>query len=221
MNNATRAGLAVAAIALIAAPWAASTLLIAKSQDAPNGSNGANKTQVAASSLEVMTTEVVDGATSDVVTLLSTTIKTSAPQDLVFQVTAECALWTDVQLTGNDDQSAVASVKVWIEFDGVSLAVSADEPAGDDYGKVTFCNRALRHVTTNVDDEDATFATYLRTRSANAFNWIEIDAGSQTHTVEVKCRLDAEATTGGMAKAAVGKRTLVVEPVHLDNGATL
>lgn len=210
---------ALASLTLIAAP------LLPQALDASSSGSGqhmpADKTSVAASSIEVMSVPVVDGATSETVTLLGTTMRTSTPTDLVISVTAECALWTDVKVVGNDDSSAVASVKVWIEFDGQTIAVSDDEASGPDQGKVVFCNRAFRMVTTNVDDEDQTIQTFLRSRASNGFNWVVLNTGNGIHTIEVKANLEAESTGGGTAKAAVGKRTLVVEPVKLVNDATL
>jgi hypothetical protein len=125
-----------------------------------------------------------------------------------------------VTTIGNADSSSYASVKVWVEIDGAPVGVSSDE-ATEDAGKVTFCNRAYRMATTQSDDEDARIDTYLRTRSANAFNWIELDLGSATHVVEVKAQLESEVTGMGMAKAGIGKRTLVIEPTKLANDAVI
>lgn len=179
----------------------------------------ANKAGIAASSLEVMSVPVVEGSTSEEVTLLATSLKTPGPGDLALQVTAECALWTDVTVVGNDESQAIATVRVWIEKDGVALPVSADDTA--DVGRVVFCNRDYRVVTTQFEDEDATIEQFLRTRQANAFTWFDIDAGSGTHEYVVKAQLEAEVTGTGFAKAAVGKRTFLAEPVHLANDATL
>lgn len=194
---------------------------VGDANEGPDNHQPANKVSVAASSLEVMTAPVMEGAVSEEHDLLGTEFRTSNPADLAIQVTLECALWTDVTVVGNGDSSAVAAVKVWVTLDGERLPVSADEPDDDERGKVVFCNREYRMVISDLDDEDANHTMFLRTRSANAFNWIEIDAGSGVHTLTVTAQLEAQVDGVGTAKAIVGKRTLVVEPLHLTNDATL
>jgi hypothetical protein len=174
-------------------------------------SNAANKTAAAGSHVEFL------GPALEA-TVLATTIKTSAPQDLVFAVTLECALWTTVATVGNDVSEARATVNVRVLFDGVPVPVSA----GDADGSVVFCDRLHRQTTTDLDDEDARIEQYLATRTANAFNWILPDVGSGVHTVEV--RADLTSTTEGaeaLAEAAIGHRTLIVEPTHLPQGFSL
>lgn len=156
---------------------------------------------------------------AETVTLLSATMKTSTTADLVFQVTAECSLVTDVTTVGNDMQSAFGQVKVWVELDGQPVRVSDDD--GDEPGKVVFCNRAYSRTTSMFDDEDATIATFFRTRAANAFNWLALNVGNGIHTITVKAELTEEATNNAVAEAAVGKRTLIVEPTKLANDATI
>lgn len=176
----------------------------------------ADKAAVSGSALEFLGTEAIDGTTADAVTLLTSTVKTSSPTDLLFQVTAECAIWTDVTTVGNDDQTAGAQVLVWIEVDGVPVGV-----VGGDDGKVVFCDRVHQSVTSLFDDEDATTRTYQAARSANAFNWMRLNLGNGEHLVEVKAELSASATANAAAKAAVGKRTLVIEPTKLANDVDL
>ena len=174
-------------------------------------SNAANKTSAAGSTLEII------GAGSGV-EVLSTSIKTSAPQDLIFSLTMECALWTTVSTVGNEASEARATVTATVLFDGVPVPVSGD---GDD-GSVVFCDRLHRQTTTDFDDEDAHIEQYLATRTSNAFNWVLPDVGAGEHTVQVVADLvtavdDAEA----MAEAGIGHRTLVVETTQLANGFEL
>lgn len=180
----------------------------------------ADKMAVSGSAIEIMGASITSGGSSEVVTLAEGTIKTSGPTDLIFRVTAECALWTHTATIGNDISEAIAAVKVWVEVDGAVVPVSGDD-VGEEAGKVVFCNRAYRMETTNFDDEDATIKSFLRTRSANAFNWITLDLGAGVHDVVLKAQLDAEVTGTAEAKAAVGKRTLIVEPVKLANDVVL
>jgi hypothetical protein len=193
-----------AAVAVLLAPLVAAAT--------SGGSNAANKTSAAGSTVEVLS-PVTAGQT-----VLSTTIKTSPTQDLVFSLSMECALWTTVQTVGNDVSEASAKVVAWVEFDGVAVPVSG---AGDD-GKVVFCDRLHRQTTTLFDDDNATIENYLATREANAFNWLLPDVGQGVHVVEVKADLTTEALDdGAAAQAGVGHRTLVVEPVHLAHGFEL
>lgn len=170
--------------------------------------------------LDAGLTDALGEPTSEVVSLLSGTLRTSSPTDLLVRVSAECALWTNVTTVGDDDQEAVATVTLWVELDGAPIGVSSDD-TGADAGRVVFCNRAYHVVTTDWDDENASLAQYLRTRSANAFEWMTLNVGNGVHTLVVKAELATQVSEAGEAAAAVGKRTLVVEPVKLANDASL
>lgn len=175
----------------------------------------ANKAAVSGSTLEVMETQLQEGSTSEEVTLLTAVVKTSDPQDLVHQVTLECALWTNTKVVGNDQSEAIATVQVWVEVDGEPVSV-----AGDDDGKVVFCNRAHKVKLSGLENENHTIEQFLSSRSANGFNWVTVDAGSGVHEIVVKGILEAEVTGDGTATAAVGLRSLVIEPIQLANDAT-
>ena len=190
------------ALALLAIPLAAAL---------DGSSNAANKTSAAGSTVEFLG----PGLGAEV---LSTSIKTSAPQDLIFSVTMECALWTTVATVGNDVSEARATITVSVLFDGVEVPISGD----DADGSVVFCDRLHRQTTTDFDDEDARIEQYLATRTSNGFNWVLADVGSGEHTVQVVADLvtsvdDAEA----LAEAAIGHRTLVVETTQFANGFEL
>lgn len=178
----------------------------------------ADKMAVDGSTLEVMTTEVSEGATSEEHTILSGQMKTSTVTDLVFQITAECALWTDVTTVGNDESQAVATVNVWVELDGEPVPVTEAQPEDAD---VVFCHRDYEVVTENWDDEDAVTERYLETRHANAFNWITLNVGNGEHDIEVKAQLEAHVDGSGTAQAAIGDRTLVADPVKLAPNAEI
>ncbi len=181
----------------------------------------ADKVNVSASTVELMQTQVGLGSSSSgPVTLLSGTFRNSTPTDLIIQVTAECALWTDIV---SPESEAAATVTVWVELDGARVPVTSDSN-GDgvfddpDDGKVIFCNRAFR-ISTPLFVGDV-IRLFQKTRSANAFNWGALNVGNGIHTLVVKAQLDASVTgVGTFAQAAVGKRTLVVEPAKLANDA--
>jgi hypothetical protein len=182
----------------------------------------ANKVSVASSNLQTMETFTLDGATSNEVTLFEATLRSSGPADLLMQVTAECALVTNLVNVGNSDSRSVASVHLWIEVDGQPVVVASDGPGTDlQKSDVVFCNRAYQMVITDLDDEDAMFRQYLSTRNANAFNWVALNVGSGVHDIVVKALLEAEVTGAGEARAFVGKRTLVIEPAMFSNDATI
>jgi hypothetical protein len=168
----------------------------------------ANKVSAAGS------TAVVSAPGEDV-TLLSEVVKTSKPTDLILSVTLECVITTELTTVGNDSQSAEARVRVWVEIDGTPVPVSTDDTT--ETGKVTFCDRLEERETTLFDDEDATIRTLVRTGHAEGFNWMALDVGSATHTIEVHAQLVTSATDGAEALAAVGKRTLIVEPTKSAN----
>ena len=83
------------------------------------------------------------------------------------------------------------------------------------------CDRVHQQTTSGFDDNNATIKQYMATRTANAFNWVLLNAGSGTHKVEVKATLYASATSNASAQAGIGKRTLVVTPERLQNSATI
>lgn len=186
----------------------------------------ANKVAAAGSTLEVMTAPLVDGAASEEATLLSGTMRTSAPTDLLIEVNAECALFTDTIIRtpagpGESDASeAVAKIELWVEIDGTPVPVTE----GDD-GRVVFCNRAQFNQVTigpeDDDEDDHEFRQYLDTRSANSFSWITLNVGSGIHEIVVKAMLTANVTGAGDAKAMVGKRTLIVQPERMANDASI
>lgn len=173
-------------------------------------SNAANKTSAAGSTIEVLNSALPQ-------TVLATSIKTSAPQDLIFSLTMECALWTSTTTVGNDAAESLARITAWILVDGQPVPISG---SGDD-GKVVFCDRVQGTETSGFDDEDATITNYLTTRTANAFNWILPDLGSGVHTIEAVVAFETTTVGDAFADAAVGHRTLIVEPTQLAQGFTL
>lgn len=182
----------------------------------------ADKIAVSGNSLQFI--ESSPTATAPVVTLLSGKMKTSSPTDLIFQVTLECSLFTNIVNVGNETSEATATVEVWITVDNVAVPV-----AGGDNGRVTFCDRTYKRTTEFFsDDEDDTKDTirdYLRTKSTHGFNWVKLNLGSKPspHIIAVKATI-THATAGNaenFAQAVVGKRTLVVFPAKLANDATI
>lgn len=152
------------------------------------------------------------------VELLSATLHTSKPEDLILQVSLECSILSNVVIEGgpppapseeepdpapkSETDGAGGRVRVWVEVDGDIVPIKgASEPPqdpaaqvpGDETDKVTFCDRT--HARTVIDEEDEPDGLdeqrdYQRTKSANAFNWLRFNAGSGDHTVKVMADLE-------------------------------
>ena len=158
--------------------------------------------------------------------ILQERMRVSTPSDLILGVTAECSILTS--LTTNSDNptsSAKGKVAVRIEIDGKEVPVQTSDPDGS----VVFCNRTYSRTVTDdegpadgIDDE----TDYIRTKNANAFNWLAFNVGTDFDTPEngdnivdivVYAKYVTETTGDATAQAKVGKRTLVIEPVKAAN----
>lgn len=190
----------------------------------------ADKVQATGSDVEHVTDNTV---------VLSETMRVSSPSDLILQLTAECSILT--ALTTNNDNptsTAAGSVRMHITIDGIPVPVAYndtaagggqddDEDDDNEIGEVTFCNRTYSR--TVVDEEDPADgideeSDYIRTRTANAFNWFAVDAGTaydvgNDNLITIQVIADYDTSTAGeaVADAFVGSRTLIVEPVHSQN----
>lgn len=193
----------------------------------------ANKAAAAGSALQTLTATPLTPVVQAVV--LHTFIKTSST-DLVLQVTAECALFTKLATQGGPEDTAQANaqVKIYLEIDDIRIPVSRNDTARDDVGEVVFCDREHRQTTSFVnddgddsdkDDNDEYLEQHLRTRTANAFNWIALNISPGTHKIEVIAELNASVEQGNRvgtdATATIGKRTLLVTPEKFPKGATI
>jgi hypothetical protein len=85
---------------------------------------------------------------------------------------------------------------------------------------VVFCNRDLKLSTAGLLPGQI-LDLFIKSRQANAFNWVTFNVGSGTHTIEVKAQLDVLVAGTGEARAAVGKRTLIVSPEKLANDVSI
>lgn len=202
---------------------------------AASGSGGtpANKAVAAASRTQTLT----PNATAKI---LSATFKTSKPEDLLISVAAECSILTDVIIAGNptpgakDDQSASGDVRVYLKLDNqvVSLTDTSNPPQDPSAAAVgdpvkdgaTFCNRVFRRSVGDSEEPQNgidSSADYLTTKSANAFNWVRLNAGSGQHTLEVWASFTTTASSSSNADAYIGHRTLIIEPTKLANDAVI
>jgi hypothetical protein len=169
------------------------------------------------------TTELIGANNSAVV--LSETVKINNPTDLIIGVSLECAILTEVTNSANGEiERAFGEVKIAVKINGRTVPVSDDD---SDQGNVVFCNRAQEQQWTDTatgpnagDDSEDQLRQYLDTRQANAFNWLALNVGTEyggtednVHKIEVVATWTTEATAGALAQAAVGNRTLILEPV--------
>jgi hypothetical protein len=151
----------------------------------------ADKIAVSTSSLSTTPlTQMTAGKTSSDVTLLSGTIKTATPIDLVIMHSQECSILTNVQLSsknadtsGFTKSSSMAAEIVTVYLDGKPVPVAS----GDD-GQVTFCDRTYYVLTnilsqiqqlcavTNTTCAESQFNSFINTKDAHAFNWNELSS---------------------------------------------
>ncbi|MCA1841383.1 MAG: hypothetical protein LC723_13850, partial [Actinobacteria bacterium] len=168
-------------------------------------------------------------------------LRTSSPQDLILDVTLECSIITDVLVPGTTNQGAVSSgssegqIRVWVVIDGndtgggyivpiSDIGTKGTHDVGSDDDKVTFCNRENRITITDTEDpKDGTDQqeNYLKTKDANAFNWLALNLGSGIHTVEVRADFTGTNTDGSTSAGFIGNRTLIVQPAKLANDSAI
>jgi hypothetical protein len=132
------------------------------------------------------TVDQLEPGADDVV--LHEQLRVSSPADFIVNLSAECAIITQL-VTGTADGSGDTTsqaevegrVELWVTIDGKRVPVAGDPNGnGGDNGEVVFCNDGRgRRV---VDDEDAMdgqdeIADYTRSRQANAFQWLATNVG--------------------------------------------
>lgn len=217
--------------------WTAAALAVtALAFNSLSGVNIANANHTPADKVVASGNKIETTGVGEVDTLLSATMKTSSPTDLILAVSMECSIITDNVITGGPDVESEtadsrAKVRIWVEIDGkivpvnsVSGGATVPPAAGTDTDKVTFCNRVFtRTVTDKEDPLDGIDGSrdYIETKDANAFNWLRLNMGSGIHKIVVKAEFSASATQGSMATAYIGNRSLIVQPAKLANDATI
>ena len=236
-NLVTNALLALVAVAMIAQPMMA-------------GATHQPADKVVASG------EAIEEVAGPAEPIMSTTFKASRPTDLMVHVTLECSILTRLHNEGGPevDQStgsAAGRIRVWLKLNGKQVAISQissnpqpnDPPEiGRDIDKVTFCNNEQEFTVTDTEqDEDGscdeqpepcpadgtdTYDQYLKTKTANAFNWIVLNTGgwggtnNGIHELEVWAEFDAyNVSEGSEAAGFIGNRMLIVEPTKMSNHA--
>lgn len=204
-------------------------------QQAIGGHMPADKVAAAGSTIDTI---------EDATPILQDTMKVSSPSDLILSVTAECSILTALSTQGSDvadsqeTDSAEGKIEIWVTIDGRPVPVASDD--ADQDGRVVFCNQAYQRTvqdTESSDDGHDSERDFIRTRHANAFNWLAIDTGTvyddpsngnNILNIQVwarymdstagagRCRQDtAQPAFATCSEAIVGQRTLIVEPTKL------
>jgi hypothetical protein len=218
----TLAGFAAAALAV--------ALLAGPAAQAQNPM-GANKTAAIGNTID-------DQAPNTDHVVLEEQLRVSSPADFIINLSAECSILTQL-VTGDDGTDATGTaategeVAMYVTLDGKRVPVAGSSNGTGDNGEVVFCNREYaRSVTDNENDDDGQDreADYLRTRAANAFQWLATNVGTAYDDVALNGQniidvevhavyTDQDASTGACqpdfsetcSQAFVGKRTLIVE----------
>ena len=147
----------------------------------------ADKVTVAGSNFTV----IGDGTTKQ---LLKATMKTSNPEDLIFQVTAECSIITQVFSTGNGTpMTSYGEVDIQVKIDGQPVPVvsvpgqNAQKPTSSlDDGRIVFCDR-VNTQTLQTGSASNMLTEYLQTKEAAGFNWAAFNVGqSSSHVITVE-----------------------------------
>ena len=151
--------------------------------------------------------------------ILEGDLKTSSVGDLMVGVSLECALWTGTVNNatkggGKTTSKSRAAVNVTVYVDSVPA-----EP-----GQVVYCDReqevSLQFSSLDVVLTDViSLEIFLRTKNANHFNFFIKNPGSGVHHVEVVASsvIDDATAAPGATRAAIGKRTLVIEEFNSAN----
>lgn len=168
------------------------------------------------------------------VTILTATLRTSKPTDLILNVNMECSILTRLT-TGpgsSDSATATGDIRAWVEIDGQTVPINSmssppqnPPPPGNPFvDGVTFCNRTYSRSVTDTEtlpDGTDTESDFIDTKSANSFTWLRLNMGSGIHSIVVKANLTAGTVNDASARAFIGNRSLIVEPAKLANDATI
>jgi hypothetical protein len=154
-------------------------------------SQGTPANKVAASGDDVDTTSEDEAP----IRVLSEQVKVSTTHDLMIHVSSECSILTSLFEPGDDAPGASSSqfsfgqVKFFVTIDDQRVPVAINDtdndphstnPDEDDFGEVVFCNRAYQRTLTDAEsDQDGIdgYDDFIRTRSANAFNYMALNVG--------------------------------------------
>jgi len=161
------------------------------------------------------------------------TVQTSNSQSLFVNVSTVVGLYTSTKVTGNNTgatstATAQAGVHVRVLLDGNVYAFPDQLGTGIDFdnrvqtltanlGNIFTSDCAANPSTCTLTPEQLTLI--LQTSSAHDFNFVLLNVGSGSHTIDVQVMADTHSTsaTGGVAiaGAAYGPASVTVDTVRL------
>ena len=167
------------------------------------------------------------------VEILTANLHTAKTTDLILQLSMECSIFTKLKTSSTTaTANATGTVKAWITIDGLVVPIESfstppqnpPAPGTAAADSVTMCNRAYQRTVTDAEnplDGQDTEEDFIRTKSAHAFNWLRLNAGSGDHVIRVWAMLDQTTTGDATATVEIGNRTLVIEPTKMANDAII
>ncbi len=215
----------------------------------PNNGGPSAKVTAVVGGINLLTASA-DGAegASPWISVMSNTLKTSSQKDVFIDVSLEVGLYTNTFVAdggnggngngghgGPSSSTASAAVKVKVLVDGVEAM-----PGEVVFGSRTqtleanfqgfiadclFINPDTGEIELDEDCvDDETLRLVLDTMHAASFNFLMVDPGVGTHTIEVLCQsvittaIDGNDDNTAEASALVGKGSVTVQEVRLANG---
>jgi hypothetical protein len=160
-------------------------------------------------------------APNGTLTLMTAQMKTSTVADLVFNVTAECSILSNITNMGSTTSAYSTLIHVWVTLDGhpvpvvpaVTTTGASGGTGGSDDGKVVWCNRELSRTTT-FDSNNESVSDVERTETANAFNWVAPNVGNGIHNIAVLADFTNTNTGDAMSHGVISRRSLVVNTTN-------
>lgn len=161
-------------------------------------------------------------------TIVSGTIKTSTPSDLIVSHNQECAIHTGLNLDeGTGEATSAIREEIRLVVDGTVVPATFADPhtsAPDQFGLITMCGRAY-NMDTNVlstlfdlceavegiegvtyECPDEIFLdSYIRTKQAHSWDWVVLNVGSGEHVVEVQAKITKALEAIGNGSGKKGK----------------
>ena len=149
--------------------------------------------------------------------IISGTIKTSTPSDLLVSHNQECTIHTGLNLdTKNEDLTSAIreDIRLVVKTEGQDDRYINPVPLyveGADYASVTMCGQAY-HIDTNIlstilelcefaefvngtavcTGDEPYFNSYIRTKAAHGWNWVIPNLGQGEHTIVIEAILLTE-----------------------------
>jgi hypothetical protein len=153
--------------------------------------------------------------------IMTTQMKTSNVADLVFNVTAECSILSNITNMGTSTSAYSTLIHVWVELDGHPVPVvptftttgASGGGQGADDGKVVFCNREMTRTTTFQSDDEK-LSDVEKTETANAFNWAAPNVGNGIHKIVVWADFTNTNSGDAMSHGVISNRSLVVNTTN-------